>query len=128
MTGKKKCSFCGRDENEVTLLISGLNGYICDSCASQVQEIVKDALQQKKTQSNKKSLAKLPKPREIKEFLDEHAGEPNDVMAAGIIDMMLAPKKKEETPEPTTKECPFCHETISIKATKCPHCTSDLAE
>lgn len=72
MTGKKKCSFCGRDENEVTLLISGLNGYICDSCASQVQEIVKDALQQKKTQSNKKSLAKLPKPREIKEFLDQY--------------------------------------------------------
>lgn len=32
--------------------------------------------------------------------------------------------KKEA--EPTTKECPYCHEKISIKATKCPHCTSDL--
>ena len=32
--------------------------------------------------------------------------------------------KKEVAP--TTKECPFCHETISIKATKCPHCTSEL--
>ena len=38
-------------------------------------------------------------------------------------------KKKEETKEePTTKECPYCHETISIKATKCPHCISELSE
>lgn len=35
-------------------------------------------------------------------------------------------KKKEETPEPTTKVCPHCQETISIKATRCPHCTSEL--
>ena len=33
-------------------------------------------------------------------------------------------KKKE--PEVTTKDCPFCHEKISIKATRCPHCTSEL--
>ena len=36
---------------------------------------------------------------QIKEFLDEHAGEPTDVQAEGILDMMLAPKKKEEAPE-----------------------------
>ena len=36
-------------------------------------------------------------------------------------------KKKEEKPaEPTTKECPFCKSEISIKATRCPHCTSEL--
>ena len=37
--------------------------------------------------------------------------------------------KKEEAapePEPTTKECPFCFTTISIKATRCPNCTSEL--
>lgn len=33
-------------------------------------------------------------------------------------------RKKEE--EETTKECPFCQEKISIKATRCPHCTSEL--
>ena len=32
---KKKCSFCGRSENEVGFLITGMNGYICDSCATQ---------------------------------------------------------------------------------------------
>ena len=38
-------------------------------------------------------------------------------------------KKEEEAPaEPTTKVCPFCQSEISIKATKCPHCTSDLKE
>ena len=36
-------------------------------------------------------------------------------------------KKKEEAPAaPTTKECPFCMSSISIKAVKCPCCTSDL--
>lgn len=35
-------------------------------------------------------------------------------------------KKKEETPVPTTKECPYCKEQIAIDATRCPHCTSDL--
>lgn len=33
-------------------------------------------------------------------------------------------KKPEEAP--TTKECPYCMEKISIKAKKCPHCTSDV--
>ena len=35
-------------------------------------------------------------------------------------------KKKDAEPDPTTKVCPFCQSEISIKATKCPHCTSDL--
>lgn len=35
-------------------------------------------------------------------------------------------KKEEETAAPTTKKCPFCQEEISIDATRCPHCTSEL--
>ena len=36
-------------------------------------------------------------------------------------------KKKEEAPaEPTTKVCPFCQSEISIKATRCPNCTSEI--
>lgn len=34
-------------------------------------------------------------------------------------------KKKEES-EPTTKDCPYCFSKIPVKATKCPHCTSDV--
>ena len=38
-------------------------------------------------------------------------------------------KKKEEAPaEPTTKTCPFCQSEISIKATRCPHCSSVLED
>ena len=37
-------------------------------------------------------------------------------------------KKEEPKPEPTTKVCPYCLSEINVKATKCPHCTSDLAE
>lgn len=35
-------------------------------------------------------------------------------------------KAKDTVEEPTTKICPFCFSEINIKATKCPHCTSDL--
>lgn len=37
-------------------------------------------------------------------------------------------KKEEAKPAPTTKVCPFCFSEISIKATRCPHCTSILEE
>jgi large conductance mechanosensitive channel len=35
-------------------------------------------------------------------------------------------KREKEAPAPTTRECPFCRSTISLKATRCPHCTSEL--
>ena len=35
-------------------------------------------------------------------------------------------KKKEEPAAPTTKECPYCLSQIPIKATRCPHCTSEV--
>ena len=46
-----------------------------------------------------------------------------------IVRSMNRMKKQEPTPapaEPTTKECPHCFSTISIKATRCPNCTSQL--
>lgn len=46
-----------------------------------------------------------------------------------IIKSANAAKKKEElapAPEPTTKDCPYCFTAISIKATRCPNCTSEL--
>ena len=46
-----------------------------------------------------------------------------------LIRSMNQLKRKEEAPpaEPTTKECPYCLSTIAIKASRCPHCTSELA-
>ncbi len=49
-------------------------------------------------------------------------------MLKGINTLMSLGKKKEEPAAPTTKVCPFCKSEISIEATRCPHCTSELNE
>ena len=46
----------------------------------------------------------------------------------GINKLLTLNKKEEEPKEPTTKICPYCQSEISIKATRCPHCTSLLEE
>lgn len=70
-----KCSFCGRDRNQVDLLISGVTGNICNDCVERAYEMVSD-IQDKKKQSSKKTFNvdknKLPKPKEIKSFLDQY--------------------------------------------------------
>lgn len=69
---KRKCSFCGRTDGEVALLISGMDGFICNECAEQAVEITKEFLRStgKKNLSGKEK--KLPKPKEIKDFLDQY--------------------------------------------------------
>lgn len=70
---KNKCSFCGRSEDEVGFLITGLNGYICDSCATQAYEITQEAMGGKqKENATQLNLGELPKPIEIKDFLDQY--------------------------------------------------------
>jgi len=70
---KNRCSFCGRTEDEVGFLITGMNGYICDSCATQAYEITQEALGAgKKASATKLNLKELPKPVEIKNFLDQY--------------------------------------------------------
>lgn len=73
----KKCSFCGRDEGDTNLLITGLSGNICDECATQASLMVDEAL----TKPNKKGKSedafdikkhKLRKPKEIKDFMDQY--------------------------------------------------------
>ena len=75
MAGHKKnrCSFCGRPEDEVKLLITGLDGYICDSCVKQASEILNEALAaHNKAKASNLNLEELPKPTEIKAFLDQY--------------------------------------------------------
>ena len=76
---KKVCSFCGRSEREVRLLITGLNGYICDSCAKQAYEIVQssglldeDAQTKAESKDGGFKLKEVPKPVEIKKYLDQY--------------------------------------------------------
>ncbi|WP_418830618.1 ATP-dependent Clp protease ATP-binding subunit ClpX [Phocaeicola sp.] len=68
---KRRCSFCGRSEDEVGFLITGINGCICDSCSEQAHEIVQEAMRQKGSNTDL-NLAELPKPKDIKDFLDQY--------------------------------------------------------
>lgn len=43
-----------------------------------------------------------------------------------LIRQVNAARKKPVPPEPNTKECPYCKESVAKAAVKCPHCTSDL--
>lgn len=63
------CSFCGRSEKEVGFLLGGLDGYICNECAEQAHEIIKESLKGKKS---KEFQLEIPKPVEIKEHLDQY--------------------------------------------------------
>lgn len=72
---RKECSFCGRSEREVRLLITGLNGYICEDCAQQAYRIVQENIQdvsRNTSNSTEKQKFKVPKPKEIKAHLDEY--------------------------------------------------------
>ena len=75
---KKVCSFCGRAEKDVNFLITGLNGFICDQCAQQAYQIVveaglgPDGANRKHGGKFDVALADVPKPTEIKKYLDEY--------------------------------------------------------
>ena len=70
---KKVCSFCGRSENEVRLLITGINGFICEDCAKQAYEIIQSTgVLAPKAGEGKYVLKEVPKPVEIKKYLDEY--------------------------------------------------------
>ncbi|MDO4159911.1 MAG: ATP-dependent Clp protease ATP-binding subunit ClpX [Prevotellaceae bacterium] len=71
----KICSFCGRGEKDVKLLITGINGYICENCAIQAYEIVKSTglFEADKQREDKKfKMKKVPKPKDIKKYLDQY--------------------------------------------------------
>lgn len=71
----KKCSFCGRPETQTKLLVTGINGCICDICIQQAYSIMESQME---SQSSKKDndkgfkLKKVPKPAKIKEYLDQY--------------------------------------------------------
>ena len=69
---QKKCSFCGRSENEVRLLITGLTGYICEDCAQQANNIVVESgiLGKQSSDVADLDMNKVHKPNEIKAYLD----------------------------------------------------------
>ena len=69
----RHCSFCGRSEEELELLLTGLDGHICNECAERAKEMVDLALaSQKPADDVEEELGALPTPKEIKKYLDEY--------------------------------------------------------
>ncbi|OGI03812.1 MAG: ATP-dependent protease ATP-binding subunit ClpX [Candidatus Melainabacteria bacterium GWF2_37_15] len=71
-----KCSFCGKTQDQVKKLIAGPEVYICDECVDLCNEILdEEFLETKEGEEEKKSappMSEVPKPYEIKEYLDQH--------------------------------------------------------
>ena len=70
---KTSCSFCGRPKSEVGLLLSGIDGHICNNCLQQGYEVVKEELgEAAKAKVGTKHSFELVKPKDLKEYLDEY--------------------------------------------------------
>lgn len=71
---KKQCNFCGRSEKEVGLMITGINGCICSDCVVQAYQVLhaNGFAEDQKKQKDVPELKKVPKPKEIKKYLDEY--------------------------------------------------------
>lgn len=99
---KRRCSFCGRTEDEVGFLITGVNGCICDTCAEQAHEIVKEAMHHQRQGPTDLNLSELPKPKDIKEFLDQYVIGQDDAkryLAVAVYNhykRLLQPKDKND--------------------------------
>ena len=68
------CSFCGRNRDEVKILIAGQEGHICENCVEHAQEIITQEIfpmPEKNSQSSSYKLS-VKKPIELKKFLDEY--------------------------------------------------------
>ena len=67
-----RCSFCGKTRKETKILISGISGHICDSCTEQAYDIVLQEKPQAAARNFVVDAKEFPKPREIKNFLDDY--------------------------------------------------------
>ena len=66
--GQLKCSFCGKFQDQVKRLVAGPGVYICDECIELCNEIIEEEL----NEDVEFELKDIPKPREIKEILDQY--------------------------------------------------------
>lgn len=72
--GLRHCMFCGRSEDEVPLLLSGMEGFICSDCVKLASDYLAELAQEADEESEKESIkiGELQKPKAIKEFLDQY--------------------------------------------------------
>jgi ATP-dependent Clp protease ATP-binding subunit ClpX len=81
-TNKLRCSFCGKTQDQVKKLIAGPNVYICDECIELCAEIIDEEYD---VLANKEDNFQVPKPKEIKETLDQYVvGQDNAKQALAV--------------------------------------------
>ena len=68
----RHCMFCGRSENEVPLLLQGLDACICSECVKLAGDYLKDFDRASKPAKPMGKVESLHKPKEIHEFLDQY--------------------------------------------------------
>ena len=66
------CSFCGRNRDEVKILIAGQEGHICENCVEHAQEIIAQELQARHEQQTSQYRFTIRKPKEIKDYIDQY--------------------------------------------------------
>ncbi len=67
-----RCSFCGRTEKNVNLLVKGLSAYICDDCIESAHDIITGTLNDHRSVKSTDAIPKLLKPNQIYEFLNQY--------------------------------------------------------
>ncbi|MBM3441995.1 MAG: ATP-dependent Clp protease ATP-binding subunit ClpX [Bacteroidetes bacterium] len=66
------CSFCGRNREEVKILIAGQEGHICENCVDHARDIIEQELTAKADAANTSFKLSVKRPVDIKKFLDEY--------------------------------------------------------
>lgn len=67
---ERRCSFCGRGESDGLIMLTGLQGNICNECVNMAHDVLVTELNKKKTYKPQQN--DVPKPKEIKAFLDQY--------------------------------------------------------
>ena len=98
------CSFCGRNRDEVKILIAGQEGHICENCVDHAREIIDQELSVRQDKSNTSFKLQVKKPVEIKTFLDEYVigqDEAKKVLAVAVYNhyKRLTQRQQDNTSE-----------------------------
>ncbi len=103
-----KCSFCGKGQDQVKKLIAGPGVYICDECVDLCNEILDEELFESGsptagvTESQSPPVKDIPKPKEIKDFLDQHIVGQNSakkVLSVAVYNHYKRIGHNQESPE-----------------------------
>ncbi len=96
-----KCSFCGRDQQDINVMVSGLDGHICDHCVEQAHMVVKQELKAKGGKGVHYAL-NLLKPAEIKSHLDQFVIGQDDAKKVLAVAVYNHYKRLAQKPKRTT--------------------------